>query len=100
RDQLSKTDLVARFPELWSAFQNTVSTDLDLVQLMDLADYGSSLDPANVRAGGLTLSDLQSYRTEQGAAVLRIADPAHVRAVVEGVWNAPAMIDTNRQDVN
>jgi LCP family protein required for cell wall assembly len=100
REQLSKTNLIARFPELWSAFQNTVSTDLSLVDLIDLANYGSSLDPANVRAGGLTLSDLQGYRTAQGAAVLRIADPAHVRAVVEGVWNAPAMVDTNRQDAN
>jgi LCP family protein required for cell wall assembly len=98
RDQLLNTNLIVRFPELWGAFQNTVSTDVSMVTLIELAQYGASLDPANVRAGGLTLSDLQSFTTAEGAAVLRIADPARVRAVVEGVWNAPAMIDTNRQD--
>jgi len=98
RDQLQNANLVVRFPELWGIFQNKVSTDLSLLELIELARYGGSLDPANVRASGLTLSDLQNYTTEQGAAVLRIGDPAHVRAIVEGVWDAPAMIDTNRQD--
>src|SRR5690606_19566383 len=85
-------------PELWSAFQDSVSTDLSLLDLIELARYGISLDSANVRAGGLTLSDLRSFTTAQGAAVLGIGDPARVRAIVEGVWDAPAMIDTNRQD--
>jgi polyisoprenyl-teichoic acid--peptidoglycan teichoic acid transferase len=98
RNQITDTNLIVRFPELWGAFQSTVSTDLGLLQIIELARYGMSLDSANVRAGGLTLSDLQNYTTEQGAAVLRIANPAHVRSVVEGIWNAPAMVDTNRQD--
>lgn len=98
REQLRNTNLIVRFPELWGAFQNSVSTDLSLLQLIELARYGGSLDPANVRSSGLTLADLQNYTTEQGAAVLRIADPARVRAIVEGVWEAPTMVDTNRQD--
>ena len=32
--------------------------------------------------------------------MLRIADPAHVRSVVEGVWQAPAMVDSYRKDVS
>jgi LCP family protein required for cell wall assembly len=100
RDQVMNANLILRFPELWSAFQSTVSTDLGLLQIIELARYGTSLEAANVRASGLTLKDLQNYTTDQGAAVLRIGDPAHVRSVVEGVWNAPAMVDTNRQDPN
>ncbi|RIK35973.1 MAG: hypothetical protein DCC55_28720 [Chloroflexi bacterium] len=98
REQVMDANLILRFPELWGAFQNAISTDLGLLELIELTRYGTSLDPGNVRAGGLTLSDLQGYRTAEGAAVLRIADPARVRAIVEGVWDAPAMIDTNRQD--
>ncbi len=98
RDQILNTNLVTRFPELWSAFQNSISSDMSLPQLIELAQYGVTLDSANVRAGGLTLSDLQNYTTAEGAAVLRIADPARVRNIVEGVWSAPAMVDTNRQD--
>jgi polyisoprenyl-teichoic acid--peptidoglycan teichoic acid transferase len=98
RDQVMNANLILRFPELWGAFQNAISTDLGLFELIDLTRYGTSLDAGNVRAGGLSLSDLQGYRTAEGAAVLRIADPARVRSVVDGVWDAPAMIDTNRQD--
>jgi LCP family protein required for cell wall assembly len=100
RDQLLNTNLVTRLPELWNAFQNFISSDLSLPQLLELANYGLSLDAANVRAAGLTLNDLQNYTTPEGAAVLRIADPARVRNIVEGIWSAPAMVDTNRQDSN
>ena len=99
RDQMVNTNLVARVPELWNAFQSTFTTDMTLLQMIDLANWGISVDPANVRAGGLSLSDLQNYTTAEGASVLRIADPVRVANVVAGVWNAPAMIDANRQDV-
>jgi hypothetical protein len=46
------------------------------------------------------LRELQSYTTEQGASVLVINDPARVRAVVDGIWEAPAMVDARRQDAN
>ena len=98
RDQAMNANLVTRIPELWSAFQTTVSTDLSLLDLVGLARFGIDLEPGNVRAGGLTLSDLQNFTTAQGAAVLRIANPNHVRAVVNGVWDAPAMMATNQQD--
>lgn len=98
RDQALNANLITRIPELWSAFQSTVSTDLSLLDLVGLARFGIGLEPGNVRAGGLTLSDLQNFTTAQGAAVLRIANPNRVRAVVNGVWDAPAMAATNQQD--
>jgi LCP family protein required for cell wall assembly len=98
RDQVSKTNLLAKFPELYGAFQSTFTTDMGVLEMLDLMNWGTNLDAANVRAGGLSLSDLQSYTTADGASVLRIADPGRVRAVVEGVWSAPAMVDANRQD--
>ncbi len=98
RDQVVKTNLITKFPELWAAFQNTFTTDMNLFEILDIVNWGLQLNPASVRASGLTLYDLQSYRTEAGASVLRIADPAHVRAVVESIWTAPAMVDANRQN--
>ncbi len=99
RDKMLSANLITRFPELWSAFQDSFSTDLSLIQLIELTSFGISLDSDNVRAGGLTLYDLQNYRTEQGAVVLRIADPGRVRAVVNGVWDAPTMASSYRQDL-
>jgi polyisoprenyl-teichoic acid--peptidoglycan teichoic acid transferase len=99
REQAMNTNLIARFPELWTAFRDTFSTDLTLFEMIDLARFGISLDPANVRSSGITLKELQSQITERGASVLVIADPTRVQAVVDGIWDAPAMVDSNRQDV-
>jgi LCP family protein required for cell wall assembly len=98
RDQVTKTNLLAKFPDLYGAFQSTFTTDMSVFEMLDLMTWGTNLDAASVRAGGLSLSDLQSYTTAEGASVLRIGDPGRVRAVVEGIWNAPAMVDANRQD--
>src|SRR5690606_19351102 len=76
REQILKTNLLPRMPALFTAFSNTFSTDLSIVEIVSLLQFGVSLDPANVRAGGITLRELQSYTTEQGASVLVISDPA------------------------
>ena len=98
RDKMLSANLITRFPELWSAFQDSFATDLGLVQLIELVRFGTSLNADNVRAGGLTLADLRSFQTEQGAAVLGIANPGRVRAIVNGVWDAPAMASSYRRD--
>jgi LCP family protein required for cell wall assembly len=100
RDQILSTNLLPRMPALFAAFSNTFSSDLSILQIMSLIQFGLGMDASNVRASGLSLSDLQSYTTEQGAAVLVINDPMHVRGVVDGIWDAPAMADARRQDAN
>jgi LCP family protein required for cell wall assembly len=99
REQAMSQNLLLRFPELWTAFRDSFTTDLSLFELIELGRFGLSLDPANVRAGGITLRELQSAVTASGASVLIITDPDRVMAVVNGIWDAPAMVDTNRQDV-
>ena len=98
REQALRTNLILRFPELYSAFRETFSTDLNLIEMIDLAQFALSLDADNVRASGITLGDLQQASTAGGAAVLMINDPGRVRAVVEGIWDAPAMAEAYSQD--
>jgi LCP family protein required for cell wall assembly len=100
RDQIMKTNLLPRLPALFTAFSSTFSTDLSIVEIIQLMQFGVSLDSSNVRAGGITLRELQSYTTEQGASVLVISDPGRVRSVVDGIWEAPAMVDARRQDAS
>jgi len=100
REQILSTNLLPRMPALFSAFSNTFSTDLSIIEIVTLMQFGIGLDSSNVRAGGITLRELQSYTTEQGASVLVINDPARVRAVIDGIWDAPAMVDARRQDSN
>lgn len=98
REQALATNLLPRLPALWSAFQHTFATDLSLLEMVNLVRFGVTLDPVNVRSGGITLRELQSYTTERGASVLVIADQARVQAVVDGIWSAPAMVDARRQN--
>ncbi|MCB0141898.1 MAG: hypothetical protein KDE50_18485, partial [Caldilineaceae bacterium] len=51
----------------------------------------------NVHAAGITMQQLQPITTESGAAVLQINNPYLVRAVIDGIWDAQPMSDTNRQ---
>ena len=98
RDQILNTNLLPRMPALFAAFSNTFSTDLSIVNILTLMQFGVGLDSSNVRASGITLRELQSYTTEQGASVLIISDPDRVRSVVDGIWDAPAMVDARRQN--
>jgi polyisoprenyl-teichoic acid--peptidoglycan teichoic acid transferase len=98
RNQFMSANLIVRIPELWSAFQESFSTDYTLLEIISLAQFGLSLEPGNVRSAGITLQELSSFTTQAGASVLVIRDPERVRAVVDGVWDAPAMADTNRQN--
>ncbi len=98
REQILSTNAIMRLPQLYSAFRDTISTDLSLFDIIGLAQFGVSLKPENVRAGGLTLKDLQNYTTAGGAQVLIIANQAHVRDLVANVWDEPAMADAYRSD--
>ena len=98
RDKVLNTNLITRAPELWAAYQNTFSSDMNFFELLDLATFGLGLQAENVRASGLTLADLQDFTTSDGARVLRIANPGYVRAKVANIWNAPAMADSYRRD--
>ncbi len=98
RDQALNTNLLRRFPELWRAFSDSFETDLSLLQMVELIQFGIGLDARNVRASGITLKELQSHITEGGASVLIITDPAKVQQVVDGIWDAPVMADSYRKD--
>lgn len=86
------TNLLPRMPALFTAFSNTFSTDLSIVQMITLMQFGVGLDSSMCGRAGLRCASC-SYTTEQGASVLVINDPARVREVVDGIWNAPAMVD-------
>ena len=98
REQALNANLLLRFPELWSAFRETFTTDLSLFEMLEYARFGMGIEAENVRATGIALGELETYITDNGANVLRISHPARVAAVVNGVWDAPAMVDAYRQD--
>lgn len=100
RDQVLSHNILLQFPELWQAFRHSFSTDLSFLEIVDLIRLGTSLEPDSVRASGITLKELQSHTTQTGASVLIITDPEKVQQVIDGIWDAPAMVDANRKDLD
>lgn len=98
REKLMQGDTLLRLPELYAAFQQYVSTDLTIVEMLSLAQVAITLGQDDVRSGGIGLADLRSYVTTSGAQVLLMDNPWHVRGVVEGVWSddAPTLADSFR----
>ncbi len=100
RNQMLSKNLLLQIPQLWQAFNGSFSTDLSLLQMIELGVYGMSVDPSNVRASGITLKELQSFITDKGASVLIISEPAKVQAIVDGVWDAPPMVNAYSKDAD
>jgi polyisoprenyl-teichoic acid--peptidoglycan teichoic acid transferase len=99
RNQAIDTDLILRVPELWRAFNETFSTDLSLIGMVQLARFGLSIQPENVRAAALTDKELERYITAGGADVLRIANPARVQEVIDNIWSGSTLLaETGRRD--
>jgi len=98
RDQMLNQNQLLRIPELWNAFQQTFATDLSLLHLLDLARFGVSLEPSNVRAAAITGDHVDRYITANGADVLVINDMSKIDALIDGIWDGESLAAANRMD--
>jgi LCP family protein required for cell wall assembly len=98
RNQALDMGLITRLPELWSAFNQTFSTDLSLLEMISLARFGLNLSPENVRSSAITNQELDRFITSAGADVLVMNDPAKVQAVIDNIWSGSSLAETGRHD--
>ncbi len=97
-------DIIPKIPQLWGVLNESVSTDLGLNDLINLANTGSQLDLANVKSRFVGRSVLQTWTAPNGAYVLvpyyealgplveeALSPPASARAQQQAprveVWN-------------
>ena len=98
RDQMLNQNQLLRIPELWNGFQQTFATDLSLLQLLELARFGVSLEPGNVRAGAITGDQVDRFITANGADVLVINDMSKIETLIDGIWEGESLAEANRAD--
>lgn len=98
RNKAMETNLITRLPQLWTALSQNFSTDLSMLEMIDLAGFALPLNPSRVRATSLKYGEIQPWTSPYGGAVLRIADPTLLRERVETAWDAPALADTSAKD--
>lgn len=71
---LGVTGLIARTPTLYRQMEQGIRTDLSLDQITRLATTASQIESEDIRSEVLDFDYVSSYRTEQGAQVLVLAN--------------------------
>lgn len=98
REKMLSANLIVRLPQLWSALQGKFSTDLTLLEIVDLAQWGLPLNASRIHTGALTTKELPPWTTPGGGAVLRIADINLVQSTIDSVWEGALMADAVAPD--
>ncbi len=69
-DQALTMDIIPRLPALWWTMANSFETDLSLSEVINLAYVGVQLEPQRILSRAIGASQVQSWMTPEGAAVL------------------------------
>jgi len=88
RERALQVNAITRLPELWTAFQKTVQTNLELRDILLLAQLAVRLKPEDVHGLTFDFSLVESFTTEQGGHVLRVRDPEALKSWINSVFEA------------
>jgi LCP family protein required for cell wall assembly len=70
RDKALQLGMVPKIPELWNTMAGTVKTDLQLVDIVELAQLADEIDTANIKSAVIDHSMTLDYIADTGAQVL------------------------------
>lgn len=70
RDKALQLNMVPKIPELWNSMAGTVKTDLQLVDIVELAKLADKIDTSNIKSAVIDQSMTVDYVTDFGAQVL------------------------------
>jgi len=78
----SQPDILTRLPDLYRALQSSVKTDGGLDDLLSLAPFVTSLEPAHIRSRFIGRAQVQSYRVPVSGAAVLLPRPEAIRQVL------------------
>jgi len=93
-DQALTMDIIPKLPQLWWTMANSFQTDLTLDQVINLAYVGTQLEPQRILSRAIGASQVQSWMTPQGAAVL-LPQQDKIRALLDAYYTP---VDPNNLD--
>lgn len=95
RQQATQSNMLTQLPSIWQIMNRNFTTDLNLLQVAELAGLSLSMSADNIRAASIPQTYLERYITEGGADVLRIKDPTQLRGLILDIWNSPSLASAN-----
>jgi LCP family protein required for cell wall assembly len=76
-------DLLARIPELYRALESAVKTDANLDDVLSLAPFVTSLEPAHLRSRFIGRGQVHSYRVPVSGAAVLLPDGDAIHTLLE-----------------
>lgn len=87
REKVMAIDILPKLPQLWSELGNAVQTDMQLVDIVELAKLANRMSDADIETAVIDRSMTVDYKTETGAQVL-LPVREKIRPVIEKMFGA------------
>jgi len=91
REKALAIDVIPKIPELWTTMAGTAQTDLQLVDILELAKMSDRIKGDNIQAAVIDRSMTVDYKTNTGAQVL-LPVRERLRPVIEQMFTAPKLV--------
>jgi len=88
REKAIAVGVIPKIPELWATMADTVQTDLQLVDILELAKLVDRISGDNVQTVVVDRSMTVDYRTDTGAQVL-LPIREKMRPVIDAMFSSP-----------
>ncbi len=99
RNRALQSNIIARIPELWKAFAGMFVTDLGLVDVIQLANFGIKLKPADMHGLIIGPPIVTDFTTERGEMVLVIGDREELEARKERLFLGKPLEQLGRSEL-
>jgi LCP family protein required for cell wall assembly len=88
REKALAIGAIPRIPELWSTMADTVQTDLQLVDILELAKLADQITSDDIQSAVLDHTMTVDYKTDTGAQVL-LPVREKIRPVIDSMFASP-----------
>jgi LCP family protein required for cell wall assembly len=90
RDKALQLGMVSKIPELWTTMSGTVETDLQLVDIVELAQLADEIDTERIQSGVIDATMTVDYIVPETSARVLLPLRDKIRVVVESMFvNSP-----------
>jgi LCP family protein required for cell wall assembly len=90
REKALAIGVIPKIPELWSTMADTVQTDLQLVDIVELANLADEVTSEDIKTAVVDDTMTVDYKTEAGAQVL-LPVREKIRPVIDEIFSSPEL---------
>jgi hypothetical protein len=99
RDKALQLGMVSKVPELWTTMAGTVETDLQLVDIVELAQLADEINTDKIQNGVIDTTMTIDYIVPETGAQVLLPLREKIRVVVEEMFVNPALAEESLQQV-